>query len=1589
MSAPDLHALIKVEGGQVSTSGAALDSEPITTVLTAYFGKDELVIAGAEITSQPDDADVTVHGDMTLLGVTVTGDARFFLDDDVAQLEFIGTPPDGWTLGESFESLEQTYFNSFALGAPHLALRSEPVADNVTGVTLDAGFTLPAPLAILAWFVAPDAKATLSGPIALQDELPVMTLTVSPTMKASLGGYVDIDLTMQHLSLVQQGSVTPAPLDSDGGGGGGGDALAIEGAGDDAEPPAEDDPPPDPAPGPAAAKPPVVAVVSLLKGNLSFTHDGKAVAVPVVAGFNDRTGLLQLQLVTGEVFDLALGEIAGWIGGTDLSKAAMPTQYSPSLGLTLHDVVFAVGLNTKSLEYVSLTIVSTKPWPVVGKLTISDIVLTFMITPGAKQTLAATISGTLALGEAASLDIHAHYPNFGISGNLTEDTAIDLIPVLAYLGAVTAGVPQKLQIDVLNFNAEPSGSTYSFEIDVIGDWQIVKGLSVEELKASISYQSSALTLQFSGSFLVGGVDLEISAGYDSELGGWLFTGRAAQNNPIRIGDFITQVANDLSSSTAQVLPDFVQTLEIDAISITFDTATKDFDFRCETKLEIEGTKLDLTLHVSLQNKGDDSYTHLYSGLLVIGSLAFELVFEDAKTGETSSSTLLAAIQPGVGIDVQKLVASISADAGNLMPSLTLTLEDALFVYRKVGAAPATYLFGLAIGFDDFNLQSLPLVGPVLKDAGIGGIKDVQALYASAAVTADDVTAINALLNEAKAKPPLPTKKDATGTTQVLSQGFNFAANLDMGDKPIALTAGGATAPPKPPTTAPPPPAGTPATPPSGNASWFNVNKSIGPATLDRIGVRYESGRVWLLVDADFTLSGLALGLQGLALGTKLEDPKAISVNLDGMSVDFSSGPLSIAGGFLHLGDDYLGEARVKAATFGLTAIGGYAPDDKSFFIFVRLNAPLGGPPFFFVTGVAGGFGINRTLIIPPIDELTSFALLPANNSFPTSLGAGNPGGTLAETLKSTAAYIHPLAGMNWAAVGLDFTSFEMVDSSALATVAFGVDFSVALLGVTRVTVPKADPEPIVYLEITLEAQVKPSAGLVAVDGRITPASFLFAKAVRITGGFAFYIWFAGDHEGDFVISIGGYHPRFDKPDHYPVVPRLQISYQTGNLSVVGQSYMALTPAMLMAGMRIDATWDTGALSAWFSAGIDFLLGWRPFHYEADAYVHIGVSLTIDLLFTSVSITIHVGVDLSIWGPEFGGKASIDLDIVSFTIHFGADPRQDAIDWPGFAEAFLPAGKSESAAPAHLMAALDDPGPPIDHGSLWITGSVSDGLARDLAAADKTSFFAWLVDANQFALQASTLIPAKAAAYNTFDLHAPFTAEAGFTPAATGDTPTALYDTTTYPHGMTWATDFGVLPMQLAPAAFQSQMKVELLRPKPGSDHTQVANYVDAIDSIAVTPQLKSSSTALWAGKDPGLNGDRLIDDSLVGMRLSPMAQHPDITFKADLWAMLFDQGAPITWRPVVPAADTTDSYEADPEGGTLTFTLAGNKVTCVDYTLTALTIDTVAQARKDIVTGLASLGLPVDPNAIDVSQLARYPLWDWPAIRTLGEELAA
>ena len=125
-------------------------------------------------------------------------------------------------------------------------------------------------------------------------------------------------------------------------------------------------------------------------------------------------------------------------------------------------------------------------------------------------------------------------------------------------------------------------------------------------------------------------------------------------------------------------------------------------------------------------------------------------------------------------------------------------------------------------------------------------------------------------------------------------------------------------------------------------------------------------------------------------------------------------------------------------------------------------------------------------------------------------------------------------------------------------------------------------------------------------------------------------------------------------------------------SLSGDVYFALTPAAVMAGGHLQGEWHSGSVYAWFRAGVDFLISWKPYHYDATAYIDIGVEVTFEFLGTQ-PLSLNVGADLHIWGPKFAGEATIHLWIISFTIHFGDSEasKHKAIGWDRFKTSFLP------------------------------------------------------------------------------------------------------------------------------------------------------------------------------------------------------------------------------------------------------------------------------------------------------------------------------
>ena len=131
--------------------------------------------------------------------------------------------------------------------------------------------------------------------------------------------------------------------------------------------------------------------------------------------------------------------------------------------------------------------------------------------------------------------------------------------------------------------------------------------------------------------------------------------------------------------------------------------------------------------------------------------------------------------------------------------------------------------------------------------------------------------------------------------------------------------------------------------------------------------------------------------------------------------------------------------EVGGRTFA--AIGSFAQiqDQPSLFVFVVLPITIGGPPYFFVVGLAGGFGYHRGFLVPDVAEVDEFALVTL----------ADPDAVVSDpwqALESLGGDFPVLRGSYWFAAGVRFTSFGLITSMAIAYVLLDQGFEVGLLG---------------------------------------------------------------------------------------------------------------------------------------------------------------------------------------------------------------------------------------------------------------------------------------------------------------------------------------------------------------------------------------------------------------------------------------------------------------------------------------------------------------------------------------------------------------
>ncbi|HEX5145280.1 MAG TPA: DUF6603 domain-containing protein [Mycobacterium sp.] len=479
---------------------------------------------------------------------------------------------------------------------------------------------------------------------------------------------------------------------------------------------------------------------------------------------------------------------------------------------------------------------------------------------------------------------------------------------------------------------------------------------------------------------------------------------------------------------------------------------------------------------------------------------------------------------------------------------------------------------------------------------------------------------------------------------------------------------------------------------SGDGPWYlPIQRAFGPVYLEQIGlgVTYRQNltprqleMISLYLDGQVSLLGLTAAVQNLRFGYHVSrpffEPSSWEIDVDGFAIAADFGPLTLAGGLAKFplesplsGVQYLGMLKIQYSVYGIDLFGGYAhptsPDGTqfaSFFAFGVLHAPLGGPPAFFVTGVGVGFGINRELKTPSIDEVNT-------HPFMVALRAGGPAPEPMQQLQDMSAIVGPHQGEFWVAAGVSFTSFVLITGEILVTVQFGDGLEVAILGLARTQLPTADLT-LVSIELALLARFSTKEGLLLVQAQLTENSWLLDKSVRLTGGFAFATWWKGPNAGQFVITVGGYHPRFHH-DGYPVVPRVGLSWQPADfISVVGGVYFALCSEAIMAGAGLHVAAHLGPAHATLDFGGDGIVFFDPFYFDVSVYAEASVGITIWLLFGTVDIDISLGFDVEIEGPPIYVHGDFSICGIDIPFSFGtqSNPADRALDAPTFAAKYL-------------------------------------------------------------------------------------------------------------------------------------------------------------------------------------------------------------------------------------------------------------------------------------------------------------------------------
>ncbi|KAF5557004.1 hypothetical protein FNAPI_5581 [Fusarium napiforme] len=464
-----------------------------------------------------------------------------------------------------------------------------------------------------------------------------------------------------------------------------------------------------------------------------------------------------------------------------------------------------------------------------------------------------------------------------------------------------------------------------------------------------------------------------------------------------------------------------------------------------------------------------------------------------------------------------------------------------------------------------------------------------------------------------------------------------------------------------------------------------VNKRVNGVNITNIGLEYDAKRQRIKVKFtarmtvgpfDGELINFSMSVN-LPRGEKIDlsnwDNLDIDMGLDGLSLAMTGSSLNVAGTLHRIKVEeedisvtgFEGGVSVKLKKYQFVGFGSYKnvksqqEEFVSLMAYAMLNGPMVKTGLVELSGISGGFGFGSKLEIPSITDIHKFPLLGSPEVDPM---------IMFERLRGTGdtKYMTETNGANWVAAGVTGTACELIDIRAVLTIPLDPSAGeLAIVGIASAQFPR-DAKPgkaLAAIRINFQGSIDISRGFMLFEGRIADGSFILFDDCVLSGGFAVGAWFGPSPQaGDWCITIGGWHPKFQAPSHYPSAPprmRLQWSYgDTKYLTLDGQAYAAVTPDAIMAGLAVQVKFEKWSCGANFDFRTDLILWLHPLHY--DVYFHVSASLwyEVDAWIARKKLHISMGADLYISGPPFAGTVEFDVSVMVIKVKFGDHRVQD-------------------------------------------------------------------------------------------------------------------------------------------------------------------------------------------------------------------------------------------------------------------------------------------------------------------------------------------